>query len=83
MKIPHSVASSHNTASPKIFVGRVTEKLSTDDLNEYFSQYGPVHDVYIPTPFRAFAFVTFEDPETAESLIGDDHVIKGDYDVIM
>jgi len=78
VKIPHSVASSHNnTASPKIFVGRVTEKLTTDDLNEYFSQYGPVHDVYIPTPFRAFAFVTFEDPETAESLIGDDHVIKG------
>jgi len=77
VKIPHSVASSQHASSPKIFVGRVTEKLTKDDLQEYFSQFGPVHDVYIPTPFRAFAFVTFEDPETAESLIGEDHIIKG------
>jgi len=77
VKIPHSVASNQNVSNPKIFVGRVTEKLSKGDLHDYFSQFGPVHDVYIPTPFRSFAFVTFEDPETAESLIGDDHIIKG------
>lgn len=34
-------------------------------------------DVYIPKPFRSFAFVTFDSPDTAQNMIGEDHVIKG------
>ncbi len=34
-------------------------------------------DVYIPKPFRSFAFVTFDSPDTAQNLIGEDHIIKG------
>lgn len=34
-------------------------------------------DVFIPKPFRAFSFVTFLDPEIAQGLCGEDHIIKG------
>lgn len=61
----------------KVFVGRCTEDISADDLREYFSKFGEVTDVFIPKPFRAFAFVTFLDPEIAQSLCGEDHIIKG------
>ena len=33
--------------------------------------------MFIPKPFRAFAFVTFTDADLAQSLYGDDHIIKG------
>jgi len=47
--------------SSKIFVGRITEANTKEELKKYFEQFGDVDDVYIPTPFRAFAFVTFRD----------------------
>ena len=40
--------------------------MTADDLREYFSKFGEVTDVFIPKPFRAFAFVTFLDPEVAQ-----------------
>lgn len=45
----------------KVFVGRCTEDMTADELRQYFQQYGEVTDVFIPKPFRAFAFVTFAD----------------------
>ena len=45
-------------------------------MKEYFEQFGEVVDVFIPKPFRAFAFVTFSDPLVAERLCGEDHIIK-------
>lgn len=61
----------------KVFIGRCTEDITADDLREYFSKFGEVTDVFIPKPFRAFAFVTFLDPEVAQSLCGEDHIVKG------
>lgn len=61
----------------KVFIGRVTKDITSDDLRNYFSKYGEVVDVFIPTPHRAFAFVSFADPEIAQSLCGEDHIIKG------
>ncbi|XP_015594205.1 TAR DNA-binding protein 43 isoform X4 [Cephus cinctus] len=61
----------------KVFVGRCTEDLTAEDLRDYFSKFGEVTDVFIPKPFRAFSFVTFLDPEVAQSLCGEDHIIKG------
>lgn len=49
--------------SRKVFVGRCTEDMTTDDLRQFFMQYGEVTDVFIPKPFRAFAFVTFADDQ--------------------
>lgn len=51
--------------SRKVFVGRCTEDMTTDDLRQFFMQYGEVTDVFIPKPFRAFAFVTFADDQVS------------------
>ena len=58
-------------------MGRCTEDITADDLRDYFCKFGEVTDVFIPKPFRAFSFVTFLDPEVAQSLCGEDHIIKG------
>ncbi|KAJ3582285.1 hypothetical protein NHX12_015656, partial [Muraenolepis orangiensis] len=61
----------------KIFVGRCTEDMTTDELRQFFMQYGEVTDVFIPKPFRAFAFVTFADDQVAQALCGEDLIIMG------
>ena len=65
--------------SNKVFVGRCTESISADDLRTYFSKYGEVTDIFIPKPFRAFAFVSFADGYVAKQLCdeADDHIIRG------
>ncbi|XP_034075019.1 TAR DNA-binding protein 43 isoform X2 [Gymnodraco acuticeps] len=63
--------------SRKVFVGRCTEDMTTDDLRQFFIQYGEVTDVFIPKPFRAFSFVTFADDQVAQALCGEDLIIKG------
>lgn len=78
VNLPNSHGDSGNTpTNRKIFVARCTEDLTTDDLRDYFEQFGEVMDVFIPKPFRAFAFVTFADPLVADKLCGEDHIIKG------
>lgn len=77
VKIPNSKEGMIQQVPCKVFVGRCTEDLTADDLKEYFSKFGEVTDVFIPRPFRAFSFVTFLDPEVAQSLCGEDHIIKG------
>ena len=65
--IPCPLQEGNNPQVPcKVFVGRCTEDMTADDLREYFSKFGEVTDVFIPKPFRAFAFVTFLDPEVAQ-----------------
>ena len=68
---------SQQQMSRKVFIGRCTEDMTADDLRSYFSNFGEVLDVFIPKPFRAFAFVTFSDPDVAANLCGEDHIIKG------
>jgi len=65
--------------SRRIFVGRVTENITKEDLETYFGKYGAIADVFVPNPFRMFAFVTFVDSESAAALIelGEDHLING------
>uniref|UniRef100_A0A1B6F1X4 TAR DNA-binding protein 43 n=1 Tax=Cuerna arida TaxID=1464854 RepID=A0A1B6F1X4_9HEMI len=77
VKVPNSKEGYVQQVPCKVFVGRCTEEITADDLREYFSKYGEVTDVFIPKPFRAFAFVTFLDPDIAQALCGEDHIIKG------
>ncbi|KAF8564840.1 hypothetical protein P879_05242 [Paragonimus westermani] len=63
--------------SRKVHVGHLTEDVGPDALRQHFSQYGRVTDVFIPKPFRSFAFVTFEDPDVASSLMGKEMTIQG------
>ncbi|KAL7736683.1 hypothetical protein ACLKA6_015548 [Drosophila palustris] len=76
VKVPNSKGMGHQVPC-KVFVGRCTEDINSDDLRDYFSKFGEVTDVFIPRPFRAFSFVTFLDPDVAQSLCGEDHIIKG------
>ncbi|KAF2350726.1 RNA recognition motif domain, partial [Trinorchestia longiramus] len=77
VKIPNSKDGSGQPLSSKVFVGRCTEQITAVDLRDYFDQFGEVTDVFIPKPFRAFAFVTFMDPHVAQALCGEDHIIHG------
>jgi len=77
VKIPNSKEGQALELSRKVFIGRCTEDITTEDLSEYFSHFGEVTDVFIPKPFRAFAFVTFLDADVAQNLCGEDHIIKG------
>lgn len=77
VQIPNSKEGIIKQAPSKVFVGRITEDMSVDDLKEYFTTFGEVTDVYIPKPFRSFCFVTFLDPDSTEKLWDEDHVIKG------
>lgn len=76
VKVPNSAK--EPPQSKKVFVGRLSEALSPDDIKEYFASFGEVTDVYVPKPFRSFAFVTFEDSEIAKNVLAErEHVIKG------
>jgi len=79
VKVPESqeLKNAKANASCKIFVARLSETITADDLKEHFEKFGPVTDVYIPKPFRSFAFVTFQESKIAQSLFGKDHLIKG------
>lgn len=76
VRIPNSKDGDNQQMNPKVFVGRCTSDMTPNDLREFFSQFGEVVDVYIPKPFRAFAFVTFADPQVAATLCGEDYIIK-------
>lgn len=61
----------------RVFVGRLPAGITKTDLSEYFERYGTLRDVYIPKPFRGFAFLTFLTAEEAEAAMRDDHMLKG------
>jgi len=65
------------TLNDKVFVGRMTENITNEDLHSFFSDHGDITDVFIPRPFRGFAFVTFADPYDAQSVCDENFVIKG------
>jgi len=76
-RIPNSQEGCQIELSQRIYVGRLTEDIKEADLRTYFSQFGEITEIFLPSPFRAFAFVTFVDAETAHNLYGNDHIIKG------
>lgn len=81
VRVPLSKAEAEATKaaqlSRKIFVGRLPDNITTDDLRSHFSEYGTLTDVFIPKPFRNFAFVTFGTSDMAQSIFKHKHVIKG------
>lgn len=79
VKVPDSQQLKINkqAVSCKVFVGGITEGITADDLKEHFETFGAVTDIYVPKPFRSFAFVNFVESKVAMSLLGKEHVIKG------
>jgi len=61
----------------KIYVSYHDKDVTESDLTEHFEKYGDVVEVFIPNPWRHFAFVTFYDGRIAQSLIGKEHDLNG------
>ncbi|CAL4238960.1 unnamed protein product, partial [Meganyctiphanes norvegica] len=55
--------------STKIFIGRMKEEMTNDDLSEYFGKYGEITDVYVPRPFKGIGYVTFENPLAVQTIL--------------
>ncbi|KAK6031476.1 hypothetical protein OSTOST_02372 [Ostertagia ostertagi] len=87
----HTDSSGNRIAAPrkilanKIFVGRLTEKITEETLREFFekqaklvNESASVTNVLIPRPFRGFAFITFTHAEVADRMVkANNFVIDG------
>lgn len=66
----------------KIFVGRLPQEATTEDLHRYFGRFGRILDVYIPKDtkrfgHRGFGFVTFAEDGVADRVARRSHEILG------
>ncbi|XP_043713314.1 heterogeneous nuclear ribonucleoprotein A1, A2/B1 homolog isoform X2 [Telopea speciosissima] len=66
----------------KIFIGRLPQEASVEDLRQYFGKFGRILDVYVPkdpkrTGHRGFGFVTFAEDGVAERVSRRSHEICG------
>eukprot|EP01018_Ginkgo_biloba_P039042 Gb_29115 [translate_table: standard] len=66
----------------KIFVGRLPQEATSEDLRQYFSNFGRILDVYVPkdskrTGHRGFGFVTFAEDGVADRISRRSHQILG------
>ena len=76
VKIPLSKGESAQATVSRIFVGRLPEKFTVEDLRNFFNKEAAkidseacVTDVFIPRPFRSFAFVNFSSSVVARAII--------------
>ncbi|XP_059639829.1 uncharacterized protein LOC132282238 isoform X2 [Cornus florida] len=66
----------------KIFVGRLSQEATADDLRQYFGRFGRIIDAYVPkdpkrTGHRGFGFVTFAEDGVADRVSRRSHEICG------
>lgn len=66
----------------KIFVGRLPQEASSNDLRQYFGKFGKILDVYIPkdpkrSGHRGFGFVTFVEDGVADRVARRSHEMFG------
>lgn len=66
----------------KIFVGKLPSETSSEDLRQYFGNFGRILDVFLPKDpkgkgHRGFAFVTFMDEGPAERVCRRSHELLG------
>ncbi|KAG6511688.1 hypothetical protein ZIOFF_029765 [Zingiber officinale] len=66
----------------KIFVGRLPQEASAEDLRRYFGRFGHITDVYVPkdpkrSGHRGFGFVTFAEDGVADRVSRRTHEILG------
>ncbi|PIN22289.1 RNA-binding protein musashi/mRNA cleavage and polyadenylation factor I complex, subunit HRP1 [Handroanthus impetiginosus] len=82
--IDDSAGIKHDSSSSagKLFVGGIAWETSEESFSRYFAKYGELTDSVIMLDKisgrpRGFGFVTFADPEVAEKVLQEDHVIDG------
>ncbi|KAL0377708.1 UNVERIFIED_CONTAM: Heterogeneous nuclear ribonucleoprotein 1 [Sesamum radiatum] len=79
---PGSMRGGTSGMGKKIFVGRLPQEASAEDLRQYFGRFGRILDVYVPkdpkrTGHRGFGFVTFADDGVADRVARRSHEICG------
>lgn len=65
------------TSKNKIFIGNLSFKMNESELEQYFSGFGNIEEVVIPTDresgrSRGFAFVTFESQDSVQEALAMD-----------
>ncbi|KAG6397987.1 hypothetical protein SASPL_139437 [Salvia splendens] len=80
--IDDSAGIKHDSSSSagKLFVGGIAWETSEESFNRYFSKYGEITDSVIMLDKisgrpRGFGFVTFADPEVADKVLQEEHII--------
>lgn len=66
----------------RVFVGRLPSEATSEDLRQYFGNFGRILDVYLPKDLkrkghRGFAFVTFADDGPADRVSRRSHELLG------
>ena len=74
LKIPNSQQGERSER--KVYVSYHNQEITVEDLRIHFEKYGDVEDVFIPTPWKHFCFVTFCEKRVANALIGKEHTLK-------
>lgn len=66
--------------SKRLFVGGIHPHVDSDDLREYFSQFGEVRDSQVirtkSSKSRGFGFIKFDDDNVTEDVLKQVHVLK-------
>jgi len=57
----------------KIFVGNVRKDVEKDEIHDVFAQYGKVLSIWVAKQPPGFAFVTYDEPESAKEAIQNLH----------
>jgi len=60
-----------------LFIARIPRLTTAKELREVFEKFGELTDVYLPTPFRNFAFITYASTEDARRVLRKQHSING------
>ncbi|GBG77914.1 hypothetical protein CBR_g25845 [Chara braunii] len=62
----------------KVFVGNVDSSITDELLQEHFSKFGKLTDVFLPKPHRGYAFITFESGQACKAALeSTNHVLNG------
>ncbi|EFJ31590.1 hypothetical protein SELMODRAFT_164019 [Selaginella moellendorffii] len=66
----------------RVFVARIPPSVNDDTFRNYFEKYGRITDAYMPKDqgskaHRGIGFVTYEDPDSVEKLMGKTHELAG------
>jgi len=76
-KLEIRMSRAQETSPTKLFIGRLPEAATEEDVRTHFSEYGELLDLFVPNPFRGFAFVTYSCKEDASDALRDTHCLKG------